>query len=234
MGTDRLSGKLALVTGGSRGIGRYTAQALHEAGATVAITGRQVKTLGEAAAQVGKRCTPVVCDHREPEAIQAMARQVLDTLGTPDILVNNAGVMLYSPVIAMPQAMWDETMETNVRGTFLTTQAFLPDMIQKGRGDIYIISSMSGKKGDPGAAAYAASKFALQGFAQSLLYEVRNSNIRVTVLNPSAVNTGEDSEPREGPGLFLHAADIAATITHLAMLPGRTLIRDLDIWGTNP
>jgi len=95
-------------------------------------------------------------------------------------------------------------------------------------------SSMSGKKGDPGAAAYAASKFGLQGFAQALNYEVREYNIRVMVLNPSSVNTGKDDGPAYGKGQYLHAADIASTVAHLAQLPGRTLIRDMDIWGTNP
>jgi 3-oxoacyl-[acyl-carrier protein] reductase len=113
-------------------------------------------------------------------------------------------------------------------------RAVLPGMIEKQRGDVFLISSMSGKKGDPGSASYNASKFGLQGFAQALTYEVRQSNIRVMVLNPSSVNTGVDEGPPHGKGLKLHAADIAATIVHLASLPGRTLIRDMDIWGTNP
>ena len=107
-------------------------------------------------------------------------------------------------------------------------------MLRKERADIFVISSMSGKKGDPGAAAYAASKFGLQGFAQALMYEVRKHNVRVMVLNPSSVDTREAAGEDHGPGLFLHARDIADTIVHLARLPGRTLIRDMDIYGTNP
>lgn len=97
-----------------------------------------------------------------------------------------------------------------------------------------MISSMSGKKGDPGSSAYNASKFGLQGFSQSLAYEVRRNNIRVMVLNPSSVNTGADDGPSYGPGLYLHGADIAETVVFLSRMPGRTLIRDMDIWGTNP
>jgi 3-oxoacyl-[acyl-carrier protein] reductase len=129
---------------------------------------------------------------------------------------------------------WNAVIETNLTGVFLTTRAFLPAMTARGRGDIIMISSMSGKKGDPGAGAYAASKFGLQGFSQALQYEVRKSNIRVMVINPSSVDTGEDSGPAHGPGLFLHAADLAATVVHLACMPGRTLFRDMDVWGTNP
>jgi len=164
-----------------------------------------------------------------------LATVVHTELGTVDILVNNAAALSSSkPVDSMSLETWNEVIETNLTGVFLTTRAFLPGMLEKNRGDIFMISSMSGKKGDPGAAAYAASKFGVQGFSQALMYEVRQHNIRVMVLNPSAVDTSPDEGPKEGPGLYLHAADIGSTVVHLACLPGRTLIRDLDIWGTNP
>jgi 3-oxoacyl-[acyl-carrier protein] reductase len=229
-----LYGCIAVVTGGSRGIGRHIAAALTKAGATVAITGRNEDTLKTAAGAIGSHCHPYVCDQHDPEAISAMAGAVTKDLGPPDILVNNAGAMLGGSVVDMPLDQWNLVLQTNLTGVFLTTKAFLPGMIEKNRGDIFMISSMSGKKGDAGAAAYAASKFGLQGFSQALTYEVRGHNIRVMVLNPSSVDTGVADGPAHGKGLHLHAADIAATLVHLAMLPGRTLIRDMDIWGTNP
>lgn len=235
MQNEDLNGKVAVVTGGSRGIGKHIARTLHDAGATVAITGRKAATLKSVAADIGsRRCSHYVCDQRDPNAIQAMAKSVIADLGAPDILVNNAASFMGAPVVELPLDYWNDVITTNLTGVFLTTQAFLPAMIEKDRGDIFMISSMSGKKGDPGSAAYAASKFGLQGFSQALTYEVRRHNIRVMVLNPSSVNTGEDTGPAHGPGLHLHAADIAATIVHMACLPGRTLIRDMDIWGTNP
>jgi 3-oxoacyl-[acyl-carrier protein] reductase len=234
MRNEALDGKVAVVTGASRGIGKHIAQALHEAGATVAITGRSQDTVEAVAKRIGARCRAYVCDQCDPEAIQHFAETATRDLGMPDILVNNAGTYRGAPVTELPLELWDEVIATNLTGVFLMTKAFLPGMIAKSRGDIFMISSMSGKKGDPGAAAYAASKFGLQGFSQALNYEVRKNNIRVMVLNPSAVNTGEDTGPPHGPGLYLHAADIAATIVHMACLPGRTLIRDMDIWGTNP
>ena len=235
MSLQDLTDRIAVVTGGSRGIGFHTATALHEAGATLVITGRDEQTLQSAAERIGRRCTPMVCDQCDADAIEAMGRRVLDDQGPPDILVANAGGG-WGPaeVATMPLDHWQNTIDTNLTGTFLTIRAFLPAMIDKQRGDIFVISSMSGKKGDPGGAAYCASKFGLQGLAQSLNYEVRRHNIRVMVLNPSAVNTGADSGPPHGPGLHLHAADLAATIVHLARLPGRTLVRDMDVWGTNP
>ena len=234
MRNEDLTGKVAVVTGASRGIGKHIARALHEAGATVAITGRNRDSIAAAARSIGTRCRAYVCDQRDVEAIRRMAGTVTADLGAPDILVNNAGTFLGAPVVEMPLERWNDVLACNLTGVFLTTQAFLPGMIAKSRGDIFMISSMSGKKGDPGSAAYAASKFGLQGFSQALTYEVRKHNIRVMVLNPSSVDTGEDSGSTHGPGLHLHAADLAATIVHLACLPGRTLIRDMDIWGTNP
>lgn len=229
-----LQGKAALVTGASRGIGFYIAQALHEAGAQVAVTGRDPETIEQAAKTVGARCHPFVCDQRQPDSIAAMAKAVLGQMGPLDILVNNAGVMKHAPAIDLPLDLWNEVIETNLTGVFLTTQAFLPGMIEKQRGDIFMISSMSGKKGDPGTSVYNASKFGLQGFAQSLMYEVRKHNIRVMVLNPSAVDLNPRSTETHGPGLKLHARDIASTVAHMACMPGRTMIRDMDIFGTNP
>jgi NAD(P)-dependent dehydrogenase (short-subunit alcohol dehydrogenase family) len=230
-----LSDRVAVVTGASRGIGKHIAAALHRAGASVAITGRRAETLEAAARATGERCRPYVCDQRAPEAIEAMAQAVVADLGAPDILVNNAAaVKLGTRVAELPLEVWNKVIDTGLTGVFLTPRAFLPAMFKKERADIFMISSMSGKKGDPGGAAYAACKFGLQGFSQALMYEVRGQNIRVMVLNPSSVDTGEDTGPRFGKGLYLHAADIAATIVHLACLPGRTMIRDMDIYGTNP
>jgi len=235
MSTD-LTDQLVVVTGGSRGIGFHAARAFHDAGCRIAITARHEADLDDAAEAIGPNCSPFVCDQRDPEAITGFARSLLDELGPPAILVANAGGGWGSrPVLEMPVDDWNRILETNLTGTFLTCRALLPPMIDRGRGDVFIISSMSGKKGDPGAAAYAASKFGLQGFAQALNQEVRRHNIRVMVLNPSSVNTAvDDTAPAFGPGQRLHAADLAALMVDLARLPGRTLVRDMDIWGTNP
>lgn len=230
-----LEGKLAVVTGASRGIGKAIARALHAAGAEVIITGRHQETLEAAAKAIGERCHPYVCDQSDPEAITAMAMKIQLERGAPDILINNAGMMQSRPVGQIPLEMWDAVIATNLTGVFLVTQAFLQGMIGKEQGDIIMISSMSGKKGDPGASVYAASKFGVQGFAQSLMYEVRKHNIRVMVLNPSRVDTAEGVSATEDPrGHTLHADDLASTIVHLVTLPRRTMIRDMDIYGTNP
>lgn len=230
----RLKGKKALITGGSRGIGLEIAKAMSSEGAQVAITGRNEDSLKASAKSIGKNCQTYVCDQNNPHSIKAMGKSVLDTFGAPDILVNNAGCMKSQPVTELTLDLWNQVIGTNLTGVFLTTQAFLPAMIENNRGDIIMISSMSGKKGDPGAAAYAASKFGLQGFSQSLMQEVRRHNIRVMVINPSRVDTSPSSKKDYGKGLTLHARDLAETAIHLVSLPGRTMIRDMEVWGTNP
>jgi len=229
-----LTGKLAIVTGGSRGIGRAIARALSTANAKVIITGRHRETLETTAGEIGDNAAWFCCDHSDPNSIEELSQSVLEQHGAPDILINNAGCMRSAPILDLPLGIWNQVIGTNLTGVFLTTKAFLPSMIEKERGDIIMISSMSGKKGDPGATAYAASKFGLQGFSQALMYEVRRHNIRVMVLNPSRVDTSEDTGPKFGKGLTLHADDIAETVLHLVSLPGRTMIRDMDIYGTNP
>lgn len=232
-----LTDKLAVVTGASRGIGWHIARTLHEAGCRLAITGRDEQTIKQAAERVGQRCSAYVCDQADPQAVQRFAEAVLASQGVPGILVANAGGGWGrgTHVVDLSLDAWRQTIDTNLTGTFLVCKALLPAMIEKQRGDVFLISSMSGKRGDPGSSPYNASKFGLQGFAQSLTHEVRKHNIRVMVLNPSSVNTErEDSSPADGPGQHLHATDLAQLVTDLARLPGRTLVRDMDIWGTNP
>jgi 3-oxoacyl-[acyl-carrier protein] reductase len=142
--------------------------------------------------------------------------------------------MKSKPVTELSLDLWNEVIGLNLTGVFLTTKAFLPAMIERNRGDIIMMSSMSGKKGDPGASVYDASKFGLQGFSQALMHEVRRHNIRVMVINPSRVDTSDTPSDTFGPGLTLHAQDLAETALHMVTLPGRAMIRDMDVWGTNP
>jgi 3-oxoacyl-[acyl-carrier protein] reductase len=229
--------KFALVTGGSRGIGAHIAEAFLNRGDRVAITGRSMDRLESCRndhLSGHENLHLFECDHSEEKSILSMKKLITKEIGTPDILVNNAGIASFKPVAEMDLKFWKQIIDTNLTGVFLTTKAFLPDMIERERGDIFMISSMAGKKGDGGASAYAASKFGLQGFSQALNYEVRKYNIRVMVLNPSSVNVSWAKKNEYGKGTYLHARDIASLIVHIAHTPGRTLIRDMDIWGTNP
>ena len=107
-------------------------------------------------------------------------------------------------------------------------------MMDRRAGDIIMIGSTTALKGDAGYGAYSASKFGLRGFAQALFYEVRDHDIRVSMINPSATDKSEDFDQQTGAGVRLHAADVAATVIHVCGLPRRTLIHEVNLWGTNP
>lgn len=230
-----LSGRIALITGGGRGIGLHIADALATCGATVALVGRNKTSLDEAMEDIGESCHGYVCDVRNPESIASLAESVSLDLGAPDILINNAAIgWTPTPVVEMDLDMWRDTLDTNLTGPFLIAKAFLPAMIDRKAGDIVMIGSTSALKGDPGHSAYAASKFGLRGLAQALFYEVRDQNIRVSMVNPSATAKGDDIDRQTGAGVRMHAADVAATVVHICGLPRRTLIHEVNLWGTNP
>jgi 3-oxoacyl-[acyl-carrier protein] reductase len=233
--TKELEGKVAVVTGGSRGLGSFIARELAAGGARVIVTGRQRETLNQAASRAGENVTGEVCDHADPGSIESFAARTIREYGVPDILVNNAGVVPHgSPVADLDPDAWNRTIATNLTGVFLTTKAFLPGMIDRGSGEIVMIASTSGLRADAGSAAYNASKFGLRGFSEALAKEVRRSNIRVNVICPSSIDLSDPPGAERGEGLHLHGADVASTIRHLVALPGRTLVRELEIWGTNP
>jgi 3-oxoacyl-[acyl-carrier protein] reductase len=232
---NELEGKLAVVTGGSRGLGTFVTRELAEAGARVVFTGRHDETLSRAAGRLGERVSTEVCDHADAGSIESFAARLLRGFGVPDILVNNAGVVPGpSPVVDLDPSDWDRVIRTNLTGVYLTTRAFLPGMYERESGEIVMISSTSGKRADPGSAAYNASKFGLNGFAEALTKEARKKNVRVHVVCPSRIDMTDPPGAERGKGIYLHAADVARTVRHLVSLPGRTLIRELEIWGTNP
>ena len=126
-----LQNKLAVVTGASRGIGFHIAKILHDAGANVAVCARTKESIDRTAQKIGERCSPFVCDLRNPKSIESFSHAVLTDLGTPDVLVNNAGISRYIPFLEMTLEQWNEIVETNLTGTFLMTRAFLPPWSEK-------------------------------------------------------------------------------------------------------
>jgi len=230
-----MKGKVAVVTGASRGLGFFVAREFAGAGARVVLTGRNAAALERAAARIEGAVFPEVCDHAVEASIDSFARRVIEARGAPDILVNNAGALPRpAPVAELPAAEWRRVIDTNLTGVFLTTRAFLPGMIARGSGEIVMIASTSGLRADAGSAAYNASKFGLRGFSGALTREVRRQGIRVSVLCPSRIDMTDPPPAERGERLPLHAADLARTVRHIVTLPGRTLVREMEIWGTNP
>ena len=194
--TTTLEGKVAIVTGASRGLGRAMSLALARAGADIVAAARTTEpggllpgTIGETADQVtalGRRALAVQCDVTREEQVEALVQNALDAFGRVDILVNNAGVGFVVPVAEMPIKRWDLVLAVNLRGTVLCAQAVLSSMTERGSGAIINISSMLARRSVPGWAAYSASKAAVERFTVSLAEEVRGSGIAVNCLLPAA------------------------------------------------
>jgi meso-butanediol dehydrogenase/(S,S)-butanediol dehydrogenase/diacetyl reductase len=202
-----LTGKIALVTGGGRGIGRGIAFALADAGADVAIA--DVDTLPAGAQQYGaarvsgfehaqrtaaeiaergRRTVALAADVTSKAECEMMVAATVRELGGLDILVCNAGVVSIAPVAAMDEATWDLTFAVNVKGVFLSCQAAIPTLVARG-GCIINIASIAGKNGAPGLAHYCASKFAVVGFTNALAKELAPANVRVNAICPGILRT---------------------------------------------
>ena len=190
--TGKLVGKVALITGASAGIGRASALALAQAGASLVLTARRENRLEElvkAVEQGGSKAIRVVGDATAEETAQRCVTAAIQTFGSLDILVNNVGIGNYKNLVDTSAAEFDEMMAANVRSTFLFTRQAVPVMIEQGSGTILMISSMAGKYGFAGEAVYCASKFAQVGFAQALDKELRPHGIKVGVICPGGTKT---------------------------------------------
>src|SRR4051812_22858629 len=192
--------KVAVVTGGNRGIGAAIANKLAELELNVVICGRRKNDLDKVAEQItsiGGTCEAIVCDLSRLESVTELANAVRQRFGRVDVLVNNAGVGGFgSPLYSLAPEKWDEVINTNLRGGFYTIRAFAPMMIEQRCGDIVNISSIASKNALPNGAVYAASKWGLNGLTYSVAEELRGYNIRVTAVCPGSVDT--DLSPHEG------------------------------------
>jgi 3-oxoacyl-[acyl-carrier protein] reductase len=215
----RLARQVAVVTGGGRGIGAAIAGRLAALGASVVVCGRTAATLEETAksiAQAGNRAEAMACDIMDDRAVAKVASAVRSEHGRLDILVNNAGVGAFAaPLHEFPLEDWDRILNTNLRGVFYAIRAFAPLMIERRYGHIINISSLAGKNPLPKGAAYAASKWGLNGLTYSVAEELRAYNIRVSVICPGSTNT--DLSPHEGkdPNRMLQPDDVAQVVEML-------------------
>ncbi|MEE3261909.1 MAG: 3-oxoacyl-ACP reductase FabG [Candidatus Latescibacterota bacterium] len=185
-----LSGKIAIVTGGSRGIGRAIALRLAASGADVAVCARNAEAAAETAtlvAQVGARSLARSVDVTDAEQVGDLVKEVSDQFGGPDILVNNAGITRDNLLMRMKEEDWDAVLETNLKGAFTCSKAVARPMMKARSGRIISISSVVGIVGNAGQANYAASKAGLIGFSKSLARELASRNITVNVVAPGFV-----------------------------------------------
>jgi NAD(P)-dependent dehydrogenase (short-subunit alcohol dehydrogenase family) len=232
--TPRLTGQTALVTGGTRGIGRAIAQRLVEAGAGVVVCSRRQQDVDQVVAELGPNAAGQTCDVSNPVEVARLFRFALGTFNRLDILVNNAGIGLFQPVDQISPEDWRRLIETNLSGAFYCTREAVPLMRQQGGGYIFNIGSLAGKNPMPGGAAYNASKFAMLGFSEACMLDLRYDNIRVTCIMPGSVATEFSGPGRGAEEWKIGAEDIAQTLLDLLALPARTLASRVEVRPTRP
>jgi NAD(P)-dependent dehydrogenase (short-subunit alcohol dehydrogenase family) len=231
-----LSAKVAVVTGGSRGIGLATARTLLRQGASVVITGTTQSHLDKAAESLGdsQRVLPMRVDVRNFKQIEQAFADAASKLGGIDVLVNNAGVGVFRPVADMSVEEWHQVIDTNLTGVFYCCHAVVPMMKKRGGGWIINVSSLASRNAMPNGAAYSASKAALNAFSESLMQEVRYDGIRVAYVLPGSVNTGFGSLANTKSDWALSPDDVAQVISDLIAHPARSLPSRVEIRPAQP
>ena len=221
-----LTGKTALVTGASGGIGGAIATALHGAGATVGLSGTRVKPLEALAASLGERAHVLPCNLSDAEAVTALPKQAVEAMGSVDILVNNAGITRDNLFMRMSDEDWAQVLEVNLTSTMRLCKGVIRGMMKARWGRIVNISSVVGATGNPGQANYAASKAGMVGMSKSIAYEVASRGITVNCVAPGFITTAMtdklNNDQKAGiltqvpAGRMGEAEEIAAAVLYLA------------------
>lgn len=230
-----LQGRVALITGASRGLGHAIAGALAARGAAVACMARpgaELESSVSALRKGGARALAVPADVTHASEVDAGVRTTLAQLGGIDIVVLNAGTWQGAPVHQTSEETWDFLLDLNLKGAFLTLRYSLPHLLEKRRGTIVGISSLGGWVGQPGSAAYAASKWGLRGLLESVALEVKPAGVRVSIVAPHNMNSaGRTIDPASDERRHtLETSDVAELVAHICSAPDHVAIGNVTIW----
>lgn len=237
---ESLQGKVALVTGAGKGIGKAIAEALAKEGAHVGLVARTEKDVQQLAEQLkalGVQAAYATADVSDRTAVETAVQSIENSLGPIDILINNAGTGTFGKFLELEPEVWEQQIRVNLFGVYYATRAVLPSMIERKTGDIVNISSTAGKSGSAVTSAYSASKFGVFGLSESLMQEVRKHNIRVTALAPSTIVTdlAQSANLITGdPERVMHPEDFAELVVAQLKLNRRVLVKEASIFSTNP
>jgi NAD(P)-dependent dehydrogenase (short-subunit alcohol dehydrogenase family) len=227
-----LAEKVALVTGGSRGIGKAIAQKLASLGANVSICGRDEGALQRTAKEIesrGVRVQAQKADVSRNSDVTALVQATETKLGPISILVNNAGIGMFGPAHEKSEEDWDRVMNTNLKGVFLVTRAVVMGMIARKSGDIINISSLAGKNTFAGGALYCASKWGLQGLTGCMAEDLRGFGIRVCAICPGSVATEFSGRGPKDASKVLTAEDVAHAVTMVLTQGPQSFISEVDL-----
>lgn len=232
----RLENRVALVTGASKGIGLAIAEALAHEGAHVVLVARSQHRLEQAAGQLvaqGWKASSEVADLTDVAQTRKIVSSTVARYGRLDILVNNAGMGYFKSAMEMSVEEFDEMWNLNMRAVFVMTKAALPYMIKAKAGAVVNISSLAGKNSFKGGTGYCATKWALRGFASSLMLEVREYNIRVVTIFPGSVDTNFSATNKRGNSIT-RPEDVASAVVFAVTSPERSMFSEIDVRPTNP
>jgi NAD(P)-dependent dehydrogenase (short-subunit alcohol dehydrogenase family) len=227
--------RVALITGGTRGIGFAVAKALLKHGDHLAITGTSPDGVQQAAAALGPGVLPLTCDVRQWPSVESALHAVESQFGGVDVLVNNAGVGVGAPIADLSLDEWNRIIDTNLTGVFHCCRAAIPRLRRRGGGWIINISSLASKNPFVGGAAYCASKAGLNAYSEALMQELRYDNIRVSYVLPGSVATGFSGRANAGGQDWrLQPDDVAEVIVDLLSHPARSLPSRVEIRPARP
>ena len=234
--TEDLKGQVAVVTGGTRGIGAAIARALLAEGVAVAVCGTKQSSVKQAVTELQAlgRVEGRVCNVGSFEEVEAFFRDVDKTFGRLDILVNNAGIGFFAPVDEIAPGDWRRLIEINLHGPFYCTRQAVPLMKKNGGGFIINIGSLAGKNPFAGGSCYNASKFGLNGFSEAIMLDLRHYNIRVSQIMPGSVHTDFAHMETSGGEWKIGVEQIGDMVVHLAKTPDRTLSSRIEMRPSKP
>ena len=226
--------KSAFVTGASKGIGLAVAQALAAEGYAVTLTSRKQDEVEAAAQQVGGGARGVVCDVRDPAAVQSAVDAHVQAFGGLDVLFVNAGVGMFANVADLSIEDWQAMIDTNLSGAFYTVKAAIPALKERG-GYVFTLSSLAGRNAMPGGGGYNASKFGLNGLSEVLNLDLRQHDIKVTQIMPGSVATEFGGhQPSDADAWKIQPEDLAQLTVDLLNMPARTLPSRVEVRPARP
>jgi len=232
--SETLAGGVALVTGGTRGIGLAIAQRLASRGMRVVVAGQREQSVRQALEELraAGEVTGFACDVGDPRQCQGLVEQAVAWGGQLDVLVNNAGIGIFKPFLEMSLEEWEQQIRVNLLGAFYCTRFALPHLLAR-KGWVINVASLASRNPFPGGTAYNASKFGLFGFSEALMLEVRQQGVRVATVLPGSVDTGfAGSAP--GQQWKLSPEDVAQAVELLLAFPERALPSLLELRPSRP